>query len=175
MVPENKLRFALTARFVKPDHIDADEIKKGEFSLAADQVYDGKWWFWPRRKFDRAMIDLFILFERLIAVSSCERFYGLCGLWRSMLSHLWLAFLVECPDGLYCLRVAGILDISDDLSPGVLWYRYIPYCCTVLLDCFCFDMVQDVYNIFSLPDCYLYHTLWSTIYISLHKVSISID
>ncbi|CAI7576308.1 unnamed protein product [Penicillium bialowiezense] len=42
VIPENKLRFALTARFVKPDHVNAKEIKKGEFSLTPDQVYDGK-------------------------------------------------------------------------------------------------------------------------------------
>lgn len=42
MIPENKLRFALTARFVKPDHVNAKEIKKGEFSLTPDQIYDGK-------------------------------------------------------------------------------------------------------------------------------------
>ncbi|OQD65990.1 hypothetical protein PENPOL_c005G09227 [Penicillium polonicum] len=42
VVPENKLRFALTARYVKPDHIDAREIQKGQFSLTPDQIYDGK-------------------------------------------------------------------------------------------------------------------------------------
>ncbi|KAF4763151.1 hypothetical protein HAV15_000337 [Penicillium sp. str.  len=42
VVPENKLRFALTARYVKPDHVDAREIQKGQFSLTPDQIYDGK-------------------------------------------------------------------------------------------------------------------------------------
>ncbi|CAG8185575.1 unnamed protein product [Penicillium salamii] len=42
VIPENKLRFALTARFVKPDHVNAKEIQKGEFSLTPDQIYDGK-------------------------------------------------------------------------------------------------------------------------------------
>ncbi|CAG8920378.1 unnamed protein product [Penicillium salamii] len=42
VTPDNKLRFALTARFVKPDHVNAKEIQKGEFSLTPDQIYDGK-------------------------------------------------------------------------------------------------------------------------------------
>ncbi|QQK43144.1 Oxoglutarate/iron-dependent dioxygenase [Penicillium digitatum] len=42
VVPENKLRFALTARYVKPDYVDAREIQKGQFSLTSDQIYDGK-------------------------------------------------------------------------------------------------------------------------------------
>ncbi|KAI2740369.1 hypothetical protein DTO013E5_5410 [Penicillium roqueforti] len=42
VVPENKLRFALTARYVKPDQVDAREIQKGQFSLTPDQIYDGK-------------------------------------------------------------------------------------------------------------------------------------
>jgi hypothetical protein len=42
VVPENKLRFALTARYVKPDDVDAKEIQKGQFSLTPDQIYDGK-------------------------------------------------------------------------------------------------------------------------------------
>ncbi|KAJ5138753.1 Oxoglutarate/iron-dependent dioxygenase [Penicillium bovifimosum] len=42
VVPENKLRFALTARYVKPDHVDAAEIEKGNFTLTPDQIYDGK-------------------------------------------------------------------------------------------------------------------------------------
>ncbi|KAJ5124416.1 uncharacterized protein N7515_008241 [Penicillium bovifimosum] len=42
VVPENKLRFALTARYVKPDHVDVAEIEKGKFSLTPEQMYDGK-------------------------------------------------------------------------------------------------------------------------------------
>ncbi|CAG7969934.1 unnamed protein product [Penicillium salamii] len=42
VTPENKLRFALTARYVKPDHVNAKEIQKGEFTLTPDQIYDGK-------------------------------------------------------------------------------------------------------------------------------------
>ncbi|KAJ5317659.1 hypothetical protein PENANT_c004G03288 [Penicillium antarcticum] len=42
VAPENKLRFALTARYVKPEHVDPREYKKGEYSLAAEQIYDGK-------------------------------------------------------------------------------------------------------------------------------------
>lgn len=42
VVPDTKLRFALTARYIKPDHVDEHELKKGEFSLTPDQIYDGK-------------------------------------------------------------------------------------------------------------------------------------
>ncbi|KAJ6002126.1 hypothetical protein N7522_007353 [Penicillium canescens] len=42
VAPENKLRFALTARYVKPEHVDAREYKKGEFYLTPEQIYDGK-------------------------------------------------------------------------------------------------------------------------------------
>ncbi|PYH92964.1 hypothetical protein BO71DRAFT_400122 [Aspergillus ellipticus CBS 707.79] len=42
VVPENNLRFALTARYIKPEHVDSKEIQKGQFNLSADQVYDGK-------------------------------------------------------------------------------------------------------------------------------------
>ncbi|KAF7587954.1 hypothetical protein BBP40_006493 [Aspergillus hancockii] len=42
VIPEKKLRFALTARYIKPDHIDAKELKKGQFTLLPNQVYDGK-------------------------------------------------------------------------------------------------------------------------------------
>ncbi|RJE26901.1 hypothetical protein PHISCL_00813 [Aspergillus sclerotialis] len=42
VIPEKKLRFALTARYIKPDQVDKSEWKKGEFSLTPDQIYDGK-------------------------------------------------------------------------------------------------------------------------------------
>ncbi|ODM15422.1 hypothetical protein SI65_09025 [Aspergillus cristatus] len=42
VVPDKKLRFALTARYIKPDHVDERELKKGEFMLSPDQIYDGK-------------------------------------------------------------------------------------------------------------------------------------
>ncbi|RMJ27972.1 hypothetical protein PHISP_01169 [Aspergillus sp. HF37] len=42
VIPEEKLRFALTARYIKPEHVDESEWKKGEFSLSPDQIYDGK-------------------------------------------------------------------------------------------------------------------------------------
>ncbi|KAJ5562414.1 hypothetical protein N7535_003133 [Penicillium sp. DV-2018c] len=42
VVPESQLRFALTARYVKPEHVDEAEINKGDFSLTPEQIYDGK-------------------------------------------------------------------------------------------------------------------------------------
>lgn len=42
VIPEKKLRFALTARYIKPDQVDKSEWKKGEFALTPDQIYDGK-------------------------------------------------------------------------------------------------------------------------------------
>ncbi|PWY91529.1 hypothetical protein BO94DRAFT_573950 [Aspergillus sclerotioniger CBS 115572] len=42
VIPEKRLRFALTARHVKPEQLDATELEKGQFSLLQDQVYDGK-------------------------------------------------------------------------------------------------------------------------------------
>ncbi|KAA8647704.1 uncharacterized protein ATNIH1004_006401 [Aspergillus tanneri] len=42
VVPEKKLRFALTARYIKPEHVDANELQKGAFKLSSDQIYDGK-------------------------------------------------------------------------------------------------------------------------------------
>jgi hypothetical protein len=42
VIPEKKLRFALTARYIKPEYVDESEWKKGEFSLSSDQIYDGK-------------------------------------------------------------------------------------------------------------------------------------
>lgn len=42
VIPEKKLRFALTARYIKPDQVDQSEWKKGEFSLTPGQTYDGK-------------------------------------------------------------------------------------------------------------------------------------
>lgn len=41
VIPEKKLRFALTARHIKPEHVDKKELKKGEFALSPDQIYDG--------------------------------------------------------------------------------------------------------------------------------------
>ncbi|KKK17010.1 hypothetical protein ARAM_003408 [Aspergillus rambellii] len=42
VIPEKKLRFALTARYIKPEDVDPAELRKGKFTLAPDQVYDGK-------------------------------------------------------------------------------------------------------------------------------------
>ncbi|PWY80494.1 hypothetical protein BO70DRAFT_406448 [Aspergillus heteromorphus CBS 117.55] len=42
VIPEKNLRFALTARYIKPDHVSPKELRKGQFTLAADQIYDGK-------------------------------------------------------------------------------------------------------------------------------------
>ncbi|KAG2415898.1 hypothetical protein HFD88_007090 [Aspergillus terreus] len=42
VIPEKKLRFALTARYIKPEHVDKKELKKGESALSPDQIYDGK-------------------------------------------------------------------------------------------------------------------------------------
>lgn len=39
---EEKLRFALTARYVKPEQVGKTEQHKGKFKLEGDQVYDGK-------------------------------------------------------------------------------------------------------------------------------------
>ncbi|KAB8237547.1 uncharacterized protein BDW43DRAFT_321906 [Aspergillus alliaceus] len=41
VIPENKLRFALTARHIKADHVDPKDIRKGNFTLSGDQVYNG--------------------------------------------------------------------------------------------------------------------------------------
>lgn len=41
VIPEKKLRFALTARYIKPEHVDKKELNKGEFALSPDQIYDG--------------------------------------------------------------------------------------------------------------------------------------
>ncbi|KAJ5947833.1 hypothetical protein N7466_000848 [Penicillium verhagenii] len=35
----NSLRFALTARYIKPDDLNQSELQKGQFTLTADQVY----------------------------------------------------------------------------------------------------------------------------------------
>ena len=42
VVPENKIRFALTSRYIKPDHVAASELHKGQFILSPDQVYNGQ-------------------------------------------------------------------------------------------------------------------------------------
>ncbi|KAF9887333.1 hypothetical protein FE257_010328 [Aspergillus nanangensis] len=42
VVPDNKLRFALTARYIKPEQVDRDEWVKGDFTLSPAQRYDGK-------------------------------------------------------------------------------------------------------------------------------------
>jgi hypothetical protein len=39
---DDKLRFALTARYVKPDQVPETEHHKGEFELEPYQVYDGR-------------------------------------------------------------------------------------------------------------------------------------
>lgn len=40
--PENKLRFALTSRYVKPEHVEAKDLPKGNFTLTPDEVYNGE-------------------------------------------------------------------------------------------------------------------------------------
>lgn len=42
VVPEKKLRFALTARYIKPDQVDEKDLAKGQCLLMPDQVYDGR-------------------------------------------------------------------------------------------------------------------------------------
>ncbi|GFF64652.1 hypothetical protein IFM60648_01339 [Aspergillus lentulus] len=42
VTPDKKLRFALTARYIKPDHVEPEHLPKGEFILTPDQIYDGK-------------------------------------------------------------------------------------------------------------------------------------
>ncbi|PLB43251.1 hypothetical protein P170DRAFT_419123 [Aspergillus steynii IBT 23096] len=42
VTPSDKLRFALTARYVKPDELTSEELAKGEFTLTGDQVYNGE-------------------------------------------------------------------------------------------------------------------------------------
>ncbi|RAL16601.1 uncharacterized protein BO97DRAFT_420902 [Aspergillus homomorphus CBS 101889] len=42
VVPEKNLRFALTARYIKPEFVDEADAHKGAFTLTGDQVYDGK-------------------------------------------------------------------------------------------------------------------------------------
>ncbi|KAJ5833593.1 hypothetical protein N7474_001904 [Penicillium riverlandense] len=42
VVPENKMRFALTARYIKPDHVNENELYKGQFTLSPDQIYNGQ-------------------------------------------------------------------------------------------------------------------------------------
>ncbi|KAE8136632.1 2OG-Fe(II) oxygenase superfamily-domain-containing protein [Aspergillus pseudotamarii] len=41
VVPENKLRFALTARHIKAEHVDPKDTHKGDFMLAGSQLYNG--------------------------------------------------------------------------------------------------------------------------------------
>ncbi|KNG82901.1 hypothetical protein ANOM_008179 [Aspergillus nomiae NRRL 13137] len=41
VVPDNKLRFALTARHIKADHVDPKDIHKGDITLAGHQIYNG--------------------------------------------------------------------------------------------------------------------------------------
>ncbi|KAJ5919750.1 hypothetical protein N7454_009585 [Penicillium verhagenii] len=38
----DSLRFALTARYIKPDDLDQSELQKGQFTLTPDQVYNTK-------------------------------------------------------------------------------------------------------------------------------------
>lgn len=42
VVPEKKLRFALTARYIKPDQVEEKDLVKGEYILTPAQVYDGQ-------------------------------------------------------------------------------------------------------------------------------------
>lgn len=42
VVSEGKLRYALTARHVKPEKVEMTDHAKGSFSLTPDQVYDGR-------------------------------------------------------------------------------------------------------------------------------------
>ena len=42
VVPEKKLRFALTARYIKPEHVNERELEKGAFTLMPGQAYDGQ-------------------------------------------------------------------------------------------------------------------------------------
>ncbi|KAJ5786325.1 uncharacterized protein N7503_011537 [Penicillium pulvis] len=41
VISSNLLRFALTARYIKPDCVNKAELPKGEFTLTPDQVYHG--------------------------------------------------------------------------------------------------------------------------------------
>jgi hypothetical protein len=40
--PENKLRFALTSRYVKPEQVEEKDLYKGEFTLAPNEIYNGQ-------------------------------------------------------------------------------------------------------------------------------------
>ena len=42
VVPEDKMRFALTARYIKPEHVTQQELERGKFSLSNKYLYDGK-------------------------------------------------------------------------------------------------------------------------------------
>ncbi|PYH42389.1 uncharacterized protein BP01DRAFT_418022 [Aspergillus saccharolyticus JOP 1030-1] len=42
VIPEKNLRFALTARYIKPEFMEEMDAQKGKFTLTDDQVYDGK-------------------------------------------------------------------------------------------------------------------------------------
>lgn len=42
VVPDTKMRFALTARYIKPEHVSPAELEKGKFTLTPDLIYDGK-------------------------------------------------------------------------------------------------------------------------------------
>lgn len=42
VISEDKLRFALTARYVKPDELRPEELDKGRFELEPDQEYHGQ-------------------------------------------------------------------------------------------------------------------------------------
>lgn len=41
MLPEGKLRYGLTGRYIKPENIPAEEHWKGYFSIAPEKAYDG--------------------------------------------------------------------------------------------------------------------------------------
>ncbi|KAE8153545.1 hypothetical protein BDV25DRAFT_168756 [Aspergillus avenaceus] len=42
VTPTDKLRYALTARHIKLDHVPKEDQQKGEFKLSPDQVFDGQ-------------------------------------------------------------------------------------------------------------------------------------
>ncbi|GKZ58573.1 hypothetical protein AnigIFM49718_004398 [Aspergillus niger] len=42
VIPDKRLRFALTARHIKPEFVDVKEMEKGRLELGREWVYDGK-------------------------------------------------------------------------------------------------------------------------------------
>jgi hypothetical protein len=41
VIPDGKLRFAITSRHIIPDKIDSQYHHMGEFEIAAEDAYDG--------------------------------------------------------------------------------------------------------------------------------------